>query len=211
MSKVLRSILITLIINGAVPYLLYVWLSGNMSSFAALSIATIVPMADNLLHLARHKKLDVFGGMMLFTFLLGLGMVLLGGDEKLLLIRESFVTAAVGALFLVSLLFPRPLIYHLAMRFSSKDGSEKSNFADNWQIPYFRYVIRLMTIVWGMMLLVEAAVRITLVYELTTEQFLAISNIVFYCFIGAAIGWTVLYRRRSKVRLMEIKSTMLCK
>ncbi|WP_282936478.1 VC0807 family protein [Paenibacillus sp. RC67] len=208
MSRVFRGIIVTLLINGAVPYILYVWLSHYMSSFAALSIATVVPMADNLIHLARHKKLDVFGGMMLFTFLLGIGLILLGGDERLLLIRESFITAAVGLLFLISLMFKKPLIYHLAIRFTVKDNvDEKSTFATNWDYSYFRFVVRLMTAVWGGMLLVEAGIRIILVYELTTAQFLAVSNLVFYGFIGITILWTALYRRRSKARLLEIKSS----
>ncbi|WP_028549746.1 VC0807 family protein [Paenibacillus sp. UNC451MF] len=208
MSRVFRGIIITLLINGAVPYVLYVWLSEYMSSFAALSIATVVPMADNLIHLAKYKKLDVFGGMMLFTFLMGIGLILLGGDEKLLLIRESFITAAVGLLFLVSLLFRRPLIYHLAMRFTVKDNTnEKSSFAANWDYSYFRFVVRLMTAVWGGMLLAEAGVRIVLVFELTTAQFLAVSNLVFYGFIGVTILWTALYRKRSKARMLEIKSS----
>jgi len=207
MSRVLRGILVTLLINGAVPYVLYIWLSNTMSSFAALSIATVVPMADNLFHLAKHKKLDVFGGMMLFTFLLGIGLIALGGDEKLLLIRESFITAAVGLLFLVSLLFRKPLIYHLAMKFTVQDSThEKSAFAANWDYSYFRFVVRLMTAVWGGMLLVEAGVRILLVYELTTAQFLAVSNLVFYGFIGITILWTALYRKHSKVRLHAIKA-----
>lgn len=207
MSRVFRGILLTLLINGAVPYVLYVWLSQYMSSFTALCIATVVPMADNLFHLARHRKLDVFGGMMLFTFLLGIGLIALGGDEKLLLIRESFITAAVGLLFLVSLLFKRPLIYHLAMRFTVQDNTgEKSKFATNWDYPYFRSVVRLMTIVWGGMLLIEAGIRVVLVYELTTAQFLAVSNLVFYGFIGVTILWTAMYRKRSTARLLEIKS-----
>lgn len=207
MSRLIRGIAITLLINGALPYIVYVWLSGRMSGFTALSVATMIPLADNLLHLAKHKKLDAFGAMMMFTFLLGLALIMLGGDEKLLLIRESFVTAAVGLLFLASLLFPRPLIYYLAMRFSVKENAgERSDFAGNWEYPYFRYVVRLMTTVWGVILVAEAVVRTALVYELTTEQFLPVSNIVFYSFIGAAAAWTVMYRKRSRNRLLTIKN-----
>ncbi|MCR8630934.1 VC0807 family protein [Paenibacillus radicis (ex Xue et al. 2023)] len=205
MSPLIRGLLFTILINGAAPFIVYLILEPHMSGFAALSIATVIPMCDNLMHLIRHKKMDVFAAIMLFTFLLGIGLIAMGGDEKLLLIRESFITAAVGLLFIISLLFPRPLIFHLAMRFNvKKDPQAQQAFAARWNFAYFRYVLRLMTLVWGFILLAEAAVRVILVYELTTAQFLIVSNFVFYGFIGAAILWTVAYRKHSSKRLADI-------
>lgn len=198
MSKIVRGIVITLIINGIIPYFVYVLLKPHMTSFAALSAATLIPLVDNLIHLIRYKKLDAFAGMMLFTFILGLLLILMGGDERLLLIRESFVTVAVGMLFLVSLLFRRPLIYYLALRFTVPDkAADQAAFAAKWELPTFRSAIRLITWVWGLLLLAEAIVRTVLAYELSTAQFLAVSHFVFYGFIGAAILWTVSIRRRA--------------
>jgi hypothetical protein len=199
MSK--RSyILFSLLVNGILPWALYVWLSNYMSSIAALSIATLAPLSDNIFHFWKHRKIDVFGGLMLFTFLLTLILVALGGNEKLLLVRESLITAAVGLIFLCSLLFSRPIIFYLALRFIGK-----SDFADNWKYDYFRFVMRLMTFVWGIILLLEATVRVIMVYKLSTGQYLLLSNFVLYGFIGTAILWTIFYRKRSRRRLEEIK------
>lgn len=196
-----KYVIFTLLVNGVIPWALYVWLSHSMSSIAALTIATMIPLVDNLFYLAKHRKLDAFGSLMLFTFVLTLALVALGGSEKILLIRESLITGAVGVVFLGSLVFQRPLIFHLAQRFI---GSP--DFADNWTYSYFRFVMRLMTFVWGIMMLLEAAVRTFMVFELTTAQFLAASNFILYGFIGAAIAWTVFYRRHSAKRLKAIKS-----
>ncbi|MDG0793988.1 hypothetical protein OMP38_26565 [Cohnella ginsengisoli] len=195
-----REVILTLLINGLIPWLLYLWLSRSMSGLAALSIATAVPLIENAWHLAKYRKLDAFGGLMLFTFALTLVLMAFGGSEKLLLIRESMVTGAVGLLFLVSLAFRQPLMFHLAGRFIANP-----EFKGNWQYAYFRFVMRLMSAVWGMMLLSEAAVRTYMAFELSTAQFLALSNLVLYGFIGAAILWTVVYRRRSARRLNAIK------
>jgi len=196
-------VILTLLINGLAPWGIYELLSHYMSSVAALSVATLVPLVDNVIHFARHRKLDAFGALMLFTFVLTLVLVSLGGSEKILLVRESLITGAVGFVFLGSLLFKRPLIFHLALRFMKIDG-----FADNWSIAYFRLVMRLMTLVWGLMLVLEAVVRVILVFQLTTSQFLVLSNFVMYGFIGAALLWTIVYRRKSSRRLLEIKSQM---
>jgi hypothetical protein len=194
------SLIFTLLINGIVPWAAYVWLSHSLSSIAALSIATLIPLLDNIVHLVKHRKLDAFGALMLFTFLLTIALVLAGGSEKMLLVRESLVTASVGLIFLGSLLFSRPMIFHLALRFIGNP-----DFASNWQYPYFRFVMRLMTLVWGVMLTAEAAVRVFMVFRLSTATYLALSNFVLYGFIGAAALWTVAYRRHSACKLTRIK------
>ncbi|MED4600811.1 hypothetical protein P9314_08845 [Paenibacillus validus] len=194
-----KYVIFALLINGLAPWAIYEWLSHYMSSIAALSIATLVPLADNVVHLIKHKKLDAFGTLMLFTLVLTLVLVSFGGSEKILLVRESLITGAVGLVFLGSLLFKRPLMFYLVVRFLNKDIS------DNWKYDYFRFVMRLMTLVWGGMLLLESVVRVILVFQLTTSQFLALSNFVLYGFVGAAIVWTVVYRKKSARRLEQIK------
>ncbi|PEL08125.1 VC0807 family protein [Bacillus sp. AFS017336] len=193
-------VIFTLVINGILPWVIYVVLSDYMSSILALSIATLIPLVDNVVHLWKHKRLDAFGGLMLFSLILTLFLVFLGGSEKVLLVRESLITASVGIIFLVSLLFKRPIMFYLGMRFI-----QNNRFAENWNIKYFRFVMRLMTLVWGIMLLSEAVVRVIMVYDLSTERYLLFSNYVLYGFIGAAILWTVMYRRKSAKKLQEIK------
>ncbi|MGE5703736.1 MAG: VC0807 family protein, partial [Clostridia bacterium] len=176
------------------------------SSVMALTIATMIPLLDNAVSLIRHRRVDVFASFMLIGFVLSLLAVFMGGSERLILLRESFVTAVLGFLFLGSLLFSRPLIYHFAIRFTvGNDPVKAAEFASNWAYPYFRFVLRLMTIVWGCALLGEALVRTFLVFQLSVPAFLAISNFVVYGFIGAAVVWTVLYRRHSAKRLQTIK------
>ncbi|MEW9702686.1 VC0807 family protein [Paenibacillus sp. SI8] len=145
-KDILRGILITLLINGALPLLVYELLRSHMTSISALSIATVIPLLDNLYSLMKRRKLDVFAVFMLISFALGLLMVTLGGNEQLLLVRESLVTAIMGLIFLISLLFPRPLIFYFAMRFTvGNDPERTAAFSANWKYPYFRFVLRLMT------------------------------------------------------------------
>ena len=206
-KEIIRGIIITLLINGALPFIVYELLRSHMSSIAALSIATIIPLLDNLLSLLKKRRLDVFAVFMLISFLLGIIMVSIGGSERLLLIRESFVTGILGIIFLASLLFPRPLIFYFALRFTVGDDPDKTSaFAANWQYAYFRFALRLITIIWGVDLIGEAAVRTLLAFKLSVGQFLAVSNFVMYGFIGAAIIFTVVYRRHSQKRFKEIIS-----
>ncbi|KMY54374.1 hypothetical protein AC623_10905 [Bacillus sp. FJAT-27231] len=200
--KVIQSVIGSIFINGLVPVVLYHLFLNHFSSFVSLLLATSVPLLDNLYHIVKHRKADAFGLFMLTGFVLSLLAFLLGGSEKLILMRESLVTGILGLIFIGSLFYSKPLIYHFAIRFSSNEESEQTDkFANHWEFPYFRFVLRLMTAVWGTALLVEAVLKTILAYELSTSAFLAVSQIIFYSVIGVTILWTVIYRRFAKTRL----------
>ena len=204
-KKVIQTIVISLIINGALPVLVYNLLVDHFSSFVSLLIATLIPLGDNLYHIIKYRKADAFGLFMLTGFVLSLLAFVLGGNERLILLRESMVTGLLGLIFIASLFFAKPLIYHFAIRFSSNAETEKKGqFEKNWEVPYFRFVLRIMTAIWGIALLGEAMVKIILVYELSISTFLAVSQLIFYSVIGAALIFTVVYRRYAKTRLDQL-------
>lgn len=197
------SVALTLFLNGVLPLLLYVWLRKGHSEFVALLIASALPLVESALYYARFRKLDAFGLLMLAGMVLSMLLALVGGETKLLLLRGSAVTAVIGAAFLCSLCFPRPLMVPLARRFTSTH--QHGDFDALWSIPYARRVYRIMTAVWGVILIGEAAVRTLLAWELSTTWFLAVSDIVFYSFIAAAALWTLYYRRMAAKKLALIR------
>lgn len=203
--KLIQTIVFSVVLNGVVPFVIYSILSGKMSEVAALSIAAIVPALDNLVSLARHRKLDVFGSFMLAGLVVGVGVVFFGGDPKLILIRESFVTAAFGLVMLGSLLLPRPIIFYFAVHFSA-DEAAKTELLEGWTHPYFRFVMYFLTTVWGVSLVAEAIVRTLLVFVIdNTSEFLAVSPFVQYGMLGATIAWTVWYANRSRKKGLAMR------
>lgn len=185
-------IVFTLVVNGLIPWGMYMLLSPYVGHLMALSIVTLIPLVENVFHFVKHRNLDVFGGLMLMTFILSLVMVLLGGSEKMLLLRESMITGVVGIVFLSSLLLNKPMIYHLASRFT-----RVTNIEQKWQNAYFRKMMRNMTLIWGVLLVLEACTKVVMIYELSVGEVLALSSVVLYSFVGVAIGLTVVYRRRA--------------
>jgi hypothetical protein len=161
-------------------------------------------------HLIKHKKLDVFSSFMFVGFALTLIMALIGGNEKVLLLRESVVTGILGLIFLISLLWKRPLIFYFALRFYVGENNQKrKEFKDNWVFPYFRFVMRTMTTVWGILLAGEALLKVLLVYEVSVNAFLGLSSLLTYSFIGIGILWTIAYRKRSSKKFLDIKNKTL--
>jgi hypothetical protein len=141
---------------------------------------------------------------MLSTFVLGAGLALWGGGERLVLLRESMVTAFVGCWFLLSLLFRRPRIFHLAGSFTPQ--SNTAAYEGKWAHPYTRFVFRLMTAVWGVMLLGEAATRKVSRTSCRRRRSWPFSVFVLYGFLGVTFAWTYGYRKVAMRKVAETEN-----
>lgn len=195
MNHTRKEIIITLAVNVVLPYLIYTLLIKHTGSLWALSAASVVPLVDSLYSLIKTRKADMFSAFIFIGLILGVAAVLLGGDERFILLRESYVTGIMGLLFLLSLLLKRPLIYYFAERFTGRDA----NMEEKWRnLPRFRHTFRLLTAVWGGALVLEAVVKVGLVYILSVPSFLAVSPFASYGIVGVTIWWTVRYVKRVK-------------
>lgn len=206
-AKVLHEILVSVITNALLPFLLYKLLLPHMSAFQALAISVAVPLLHSGCQILRLQKPDAFGLFMLTSVVLSMAAMLIGHNERFLLIRESFVTGIMGFIFLASLLYKRPLIYYFAIKFTT-DGSasEREVFEENWRTSArFRGTMRLMSVVCGLTQIVEFCVKIALAFTIPVSVFLLISSFVTFAFLGGAALWTVLYVKRLKRAAYESK------
>ncbi len=198
------GIVYSIVINAVFPFLIYTLLKNytQLSDFWALVISSIPPIIDSLVSVIRKGRIDLIAGVVLLGIAVSIILIFLGGSPRLLLIRESFFTAAFGLAYLVSFLFPRPLGFYFARHFVTGNVPEKvAWFNSLWQYPGFRSSMRLSTLVWGLGFVLEAVVRIFLVFTLPIAQFLLISPFVFYGILGGIMLWTVLYSRAGQRRM----------
>jgi hypothetical protein len=95
--------------------------------------------------------MDLIAALVFAGFMVSIIAVLLGGNPRVLLVRESFFTGALGVSCFVSLvLFPRPLMFYFGRYFATGDNPAKiAEYNALWQYPYVRHVQRLITLVWG--------------------------------------------------------------
>jgi hypothetical protein len=196
----LRGIGRSLVINGAVPLLIYNLLkSRGASDITALSVAAVVPAIDGIVTVARKRRIDLLSALVLAGIAISIIAVLLGGDPRLLLIRESFLTVALGVACFVSFLLPRPLMFYFGRYFATADDPAKvANYNALWQYPYFRHVNRVITLVWGVTYVGEFLLRVALVYRLSINQVLAIAPLVFNAITISVILWTFAYARYAR-------------
>jgi len=200
-SKMTVQVTRTLLINGLAPYLIFIALKGQLSDFMALILSALPPLLESLWTLGRRRRLDVMATLVLGGIALGLILMLVGGNARLLLVRESLVTGVIGLAFLGTLLLRRPLVFYLAREMAV--GSDPDGIAlweSHWQRRGFRKGMQVMTLAWGAGLALEAALRVDMAETLSTETFLAASPFVQYGITGGLIAWNVWYVRRMKAR-----------
>lgn len=75
---------------------------------------------------------------------------------------------------------------------------EGRDFADRWHQPGFRHAFRVITGVWGVAFLAEAAIQALIVESASTGTAKTTSNLMPIAFAGLVVVWTVYYSRRSR-------------
>ena len=202
-NNIKKSIIISILINAILPLITYKILINHIpSSITALIISTTIPIIDNIYHIIKEKKIDIFASLIILGIIVGIISMLFSGSQKLLLIRQSYITAVIGILFLISMFFPKPMIYYLAKKFiNSQDKyakNNKSTIDEKCKNPHFRFSMKFLTFIWGICLVLEAVCNISLVFILSVSKYMLISPLVSYGFIGCATFITFFYRKKIK-------------
>lgn len=195
----LRPILRSIVLNAVVPVVLYSLSKHYLaaSEVVALSIAAIFPAVDSGWGVIRRRRLDVIALIALLSIAVSIVGVALGGSPKILLIRESFFTGALGLACFLSLLLPRPLMFYFGRQFMAGDDPVRiERFNAQWRKPAVRRLHRLITIVWGAAFGGEFILRVVLVLTLPPVVVLAVTPFVTGAVVALTIAWTFAYVRR---------------
>jgi hypothetical protein len=168
----------------------------------ALLWATTFPLLKSAYDLTKRRGLDPVALLILLGLVASVIAVLFGGDPHLLLIRESFFTGAFGLACLVSLLFPRPIMFYFGRYFmAGPDPGKRDTFDARWQNPIVRRAHRLVTVTWGLVYVGEFVLRVALVYTLPAPAVLAISPFSTGLATASTIVWTFWYAHKVRSRI----------
>lgn len=191
-------------IGGAViPLAVYYLVHHQVSTASALAIAGVPAALWVIFHWLWRRTIDPIGMLVLVGFALGLSVSFaMGGNAFVLKVRDSAVTATFGVLCLASLwVARRPLLFYLGRSMAAGDDPVRRRLYDQlWELPTGRMSFRVLTALWGIGLIAEASVRVTLARLLPTGAFLAVSPIVTTIFFGGLFAFTLWYARWTRVR-----------
>jgi hypothetical protein len=197
-----RSIAMIVIFDVAAPLVAYSLLrSAGWTAVSALLLSGAFPALGVAITAARNRRLDPVGVLVLAGIVVGTVLGLVTHSARLLLVEGSVPTGIFGVACLGSLGAPRPLMYSFALEFIGPDTAKGREMTGLWQeYEGYRHVFRIITAVWGVGFLVEAALRVVIVYNTSTGTALASSKVTPFVFGAILSAWTVAYgtHRRKK-------------
>lgn len=163
----------------------------GVSERTALLAATVLAAARLVWVALRRRQITWFAALMLTVFGLGLLLTFLAGDARFLLLKDSIVTAGVGAVFLLSAASGRPLTLSAAQTSQPWRAAALDELFRRRADVRRRFVVS--AIVWGVGLLLESTARIPLVYALPFDTMVALSEALLWGTIATLTAWNLVY------------------
>lgn len=195
----LRAIAKILIIDVAAPLATYsVLRSVGLATVTALVLSGVIPALGMAAGFIRHRHLDVVGALVLAGIAVGSVLGLLTHSPRLVLTEGSVPTVVFGAACLGSLGTRRPLMFGFSLEFIGPDTPTGREMTNLWQYAEYRRIFRTITLVWGVGFLLEAVLRVVIVYNTSTGTAMATSKVTPYLWIAGLMAWTVAYGRYRK-------------
>ncbi|MGH3152653.1 MAG: VC0807 family protein [Streptosporangiaceae bacterium] len=189
-----RSLAMIVIFDVAGPLVTYnVLRSAGQSAVTAMLLSGVFPALGLAIRAVWHRRLDVVGAVVLAGIIVGTVLGLVSHSARLVLVDGSVPTAVFAVACLGSLRARRPLMYSLALEFIGPDSAKGRDMILFWQHAGFRHSFRVITAAWGAAFLLEAALRVVIVYSTSTGTALAISTVTPFVFTGIMLAWMIGY------------------
>lgn len=207
-----KELLPSLIFGAAVPIAVYFAVRPHVSTDAeGLIVAGSVSVAWILIQFVRNRHVDFVGAIVLFGFLIGVvSSTLLGGNAYMLKVRDAFFTALFGIACIVTVYtHDRPALFYVGRYLSAgNDPSKVAAYNDLHEIPTARRVFRVLSVIWGVGLVIEASARMTLAEALHTGTYVAVSPFISAVTIGSLFAFTLIYAKRSQLEAAALMTSL---
>ncbi|MFI1768322.1 VC0807 family protein [Streptomyces sp. NPDC020800] len=134
----------------------------------AVLASAVPPLVEGVLTVVRERRVGMLGVLVLSLVILGAALSAVTGSARFMFAKDGWMTGVVGLVFLGSLR-GQPIIYRILS--SVARGDRRTQVERNWEAsPTFRHVMRLLTVVWGVGLLLDSVVRVVLAYTLPIDS-----------------------------------------
>ncbi|MBN0049020.1 hypothetical protein JS756_34050 [Streptomyces actuosus] len=177
-------LLLTVLLDFGAPIGLYYGLTAaGVGDVIALTAGAVVPAASTLVRFARTRQVDVLGVFVTVMLVLSIVVSVVSGSPRLLLVRDGWLTGAAGLGFLVSLRGRRPLAFGFSRRLLERRAAGGRDWDELWdEVPRFRRIWRVTTVMWGVGLIVDSGIRTLMAYTLPVHMVPALNGVQYGVF-----------------------------
>lgn len=201
-----RQMLPNLLINAAAPFAINLVAQHYMPTIDALLLASSVPAVYTLGSLVWKRRVNVLGLLVVASLLLNAVFALLFHSPRLLLLQSSVVNGLLGVAMLISLFFPRPVLFYLMRSITTQHDAQRiASFNSRWAYPQVRSFYRTLTMVWGCVTVAQVMLVGFLAFSLPISTMLAIGPILNFAIIIPAARWSIHYFRKNRSVFDQIR------
>ncbi|KAJ3166547.1 hypothetical protein HK101_011921 [Irineochytrium annulatum] len=196
-----RMIIINLLLP---PLFYYASRFSGVAVIPAMLISGIPPFLEALWIMWDKRSVDWMSLVVVGSVGLGVTVTVLTSDARILFIKDSFLTALLGLLFLGSVCCGREnLIWTYNRQWSPAEAQEELTL--RYKRPGVKKSTTVMCFVWGCGLLLEAVARVALVFLIPIEAMVYVSpTLVIACFSALSL-WNVLYIKHVRAKYARLQ------
>lgn len=154
--------------------------------------------------IVRQRRVEAMAVFTLSLVVVATLLSLITGSPRVLMIRDSWLTAAIGLWLLGTLLTRRPFIMTTSRGIVIAKVGEAglAVWEARWETePTFRHHLRLLTAVWGTVFLLDAVLRVVLVYTIPVDAFPLTSTVLWLVLLGGLFAFHNWYITRHGLKL----------
>ncbi|WUJ70758.1 hypothetical protein OG809_37375 [Kribbella soli] len=157
-----------LIVDIAIPLAVFYGLKAlGASDLTALLVGVIPGLISSAVSLVRNRRTDLVGMAVVLSMVLSTVVAVIGGDARLLLVRNAWISLPFAGITLWSLRHPRPLTYTVTQAMMPRRAPVMEQL---WETnARFRDAWKWITIFWGIAAIIDAIARIVISYTLPID------------------------------------------
>lgn len=176
----------------------------------SLLLGSAIVLLSMTVNTVRQRRVDRVGILVLVEIAVSIVLLFVWRDPRFLLAKLSLYTAIAGVYLIATSFRGRPLTYDGAFQIGTKgDPVRGAAFARCWErSSQFRRTLRIASFGWGLACLVDAVLRVVVVYRFPLDRAAWLSNLPHLTAIALLMGFSALMGRTTH-RLVENELTQM--
>ncbi|TCC23011.1 VC0807 family protein [Kribbella speibonae] len=185
-----------LVVDIALPLGLFYGLRAlGASDLTALLVGVVPGLISSAVSLARTRRTDLVGMAVVLSMVASSVVALVGGDARLLLVRNAWISLPFAGITLWSLRHPQPLTYVVTLAMMPRRARVMEQL---WETnARFRDAWKWITVWWGIATIIDGVVRVVVAYTLPISVVPATDPIITILTIVVLQVPTIVLLRRS--------------
>jgi hypothetical protein len=146
--------------------------------------------------LVRRRAPTPVSIVFMFFAAVSVTLGLLFHSPMFILAKGAVLSGLLGLAFALSALLGRPLIRTVALRLSAEHREARAHLAERWGHPKAHRVFKMLSLGWGLLLLMSAGQQFAVVFTMTPGAVIAMEGPIRTIITGLGVLASVLYVRR---------------